>query len=87
MKPTYHQLVAAATAYARLGSSDEAVQSLRAAFGEAPANGHRQDVAATALLLAVHTAPGTSAYGVSPPGAPATHDLRPGRRPTRPPSG
>jgi tetratricopeptide (TPR) repeat protein len=71
MKPTYHHLVAAATAYAHLGSSDEAVQSLRAAFDEAPANGDRQEVAATALLLAVHTTPGASAYGAVPPGGPA----------------
>jgi tetratricopeptide (TPR) repeat protein len=71
MRPTYHHLVAAATAYAHLGGSDEAVQLLRAAFDEAPANEDRQDVAATALLLAVHTTPGTSAYGVSPPGGPA----------------
>jgi tetratricopeptide (TPR) repeat protein len=71
MKPTYHHLVAAATAYAHLGSSDEAAQSLRAAFGEAPANGDRQDVAAAALLLAVRTTPGASAYDAVPPGGPA----------------
>jgi tetratricopeptide (TPR) repeat protein len=70
MKPTYHHLVAAATAYAHLGSPDEAVQSLRAAYDEAPAIGDRQDVAAAALLLAVHATPGTSAYGVSPPSGP-----------------